>query len=194
MGFQADSEHGPGSGRKRKFLSFYVLLGKAGIFNPECNVGVFNESNGFFENEDEGTGAGVFTSQICGWRTNDNRDIIGINGFYNDHGGSFSTIIGNLPKFYLFENNSFTELTNTFPDVKANLFFDCDTCSIEGIPTYYTFPKDSGNVRFNLGLPLDYLRKDYDTYKEICDKYSNIKRISIDIAFDPIIGSFHVSN
>lgn len=177
-------------------VEYYVLLGKAGIFSPEGNEGIFDEPNGFFENEDEGTGAGVYTFQICGWRTSDGRDILGLNGFFNDPGSSFPTISGDPPKFYLFENKSFTEfeLTNIFPDVKANLFFDSDTVSIEGIPTYFTLPREGESVQYNLGVPLDFLRENYKDYKEVCDMYSNVKRTSIDIAFDRILGTFHVNN
>jgi hypothetical protein len=150
--------------------------------------------NGFFENEDEGTGAGVFTSQLCGWRTSDGKDILGINGFFRDPGSSFPINSGDPPTFYLFENKSFTKLTNIFPEVKANLFFDSDTVSVEGIPTYFNLPREGETIQYNLGVPIDFLRKNYNDYKEICDMYSNIKRTSIDMAFDRIIGTFHVSN
>jgi hypothetical protein len=178
----------------RGIVEYYVLLQKAGIWGPENGGGFFDESNGFFECEDEGTGAGVYTSQILGWRTSDGRDILGINGFNMDPGSSFPTTYGDYPTFYLFENKSFTKLTNIFPEVKANLFFDSDTGSIEGIPTYFTLQREGAYIRYNLGVPIDFLREDYNKYKEICDKYSNIKRTSINMDFDHIIGSFHVSN
>jgi hypothetical protein len=178
----------------RGIVEYYVLLGKAGLFSSEGNNGVFDEPNSFFENEDEGTGAGVFTSQLCGWKTNDGKDIIGINGFFRDPGSSFPITNGNPPKFYLFENKSFTELTNIFPEVKPNLFFDSDTGSAEGIITYFTLPRIGETIQYNLGIPIDFLRKTYNDYKEMCDKYSNIKRTSINIAFENITGTFRVSN
>ena len=34
----------------------------------------------------------------------------------------------------------------------------------------------------------------YDDYKKICDRYSNVKRTSIDIEFDKVSGTFKIKN
>jgi hypothetical protein len=180
--------------KSRGIVDYYVLLQTAGIFSPENAGGTFDEPNGYFEYEDEGTGAGVYTCQLTGWRTSDGRDILGINGFFNDPGSSYPTTSGDPPTFYLFENKSFTELTNIFPEVNVNLFFDSDTGSVEGIPTYFTLPREGSSIQYILGVPLDFLRENYNDYKEICDMYSNVKRTSIEIAFDEVSGTFYVNN
>jgi hypothetical protein len=186
--------------KKRSIVDYYVLLQKAAIFIPDNKRGMFDVPNGFFEYEDEGTGAGVWTGQLDLFRTKDGKDILAISGFYNEP-IAYPNTSGTQPNFYLFEPNAFTEISNIFPEVNIQMFFDSDyTGSVEGISTYFTLPRKGLSIQYNVNnlgnfcKLLDSKNDNYNRYKEICDRYSNIKRTSIDIAFDPVSGTFKIKN
>ena len=176
----------------RTIVDYYVLLRKAAIFVPDNDGGMFDVPNGYFEYSDDGTGAGEATSQIALFKTNEGKDLLAINGYYMDPGGSFTTTSGRPPRFYLYENKTFTEQTSVFPDVNLNLFFDRDTGSVEEVPFYYILPQQGTSIQCNFGLPIGFLRENYNEYKEVCDKYSDLKRTSITLEFDRVIPGFHV--
>jgi hypothetical protein len=178
----------------KTIVDYYVLLKKAAIFVPDNDGGKFDVSNGYFEYSDDGTGAGVATSQIALFKTNEGKDLLAINGYYMDPGGSFPTTSGRPPRFYLYENKTFTEQTSVFPDVNLNLFFDRDTGTVEGVPFYFTLPQKGTSIQCNFGLPINFLRENYNNYKEVCDTYSGIKRTSFTLEFDRVIPGFYVKN
>jgi hypothetical protein len=178
----------------KTIVDYYVLLKKAAIFVPDNDGGKFDVPNGYFEYSDDGTGAGEATSQIALFKTNEGKDLLAINGYYMDPGSSYPITSGHPPTFYSFDNKSFTELANIFPDVNINLFFDRDTGSVEGIPFYFTLPQKGTSIQCNFGIPINFLRENYNNYKELCDTYSGIKRTSFTLEFDRIIPGFYVKN
>ncbi|MCK4921051.1 MAG: hypothetical protein KAS71_08395 [Bacteroidales bacterium] len=185
----------------RSIADYYVLLKKTEVFIPGNDGGTFDVANGFFEYEDEGTGGGNYTGQLALFKTNDGKDIIAINGFYGDALAYYQTG-GSHPKFYLFENNLFSEIPNIFPEVNIQMFFDSDyNGSVEEISSYFSLPKKGLSIQYKIdeGLEnfcekLDNTNDNYDHNKEICDRYSNVKRTSIDITFDKLTGTFKIKN
>lgn len=187
--------------KKRSIVDYYVLLQKAAIFIPDNRGGMFDVPNGFFEYEDEGTGGGVSTGQLAIFRTKDGKDILAVNAFSVENIG-YPCTSGIHPKFYLFGNNLFTEIPNIFPEVNIQMFYDSGyTGSVEGILTYFTLPREGLSIQYNISKGLRDFCKELDSkndhfndYKEICDRYFNVKRTSIDIAFDIISGTFNIKN
>ncbi|MDH5367302.1 MAG: hypothetical protein OEW67_09965 [Cyclobacteriaceae bacterium] len=185
--------------KKKSIVDYYILANKAAIFSPDR--GEFDIPNGYFEYEDEGTGAGVYTGQLVMFKTNDEKDIIAINGFYGE-AISYYTISGDRPKFYIFENNSFTEAVDLFPELNSKIFFEKGfTGEVEGINTFFTLPQKGLSIKYlvdpNLEQFCDEMNTNhdlYDMYKGICENYSNLKRTSIDITFDKNSGTFIIQD
>ncbi|MFC2090599.1 hypothetical protein ACFLT1_07445 [Bacteroidota bacterium] len=186
---------------KKSIVDYYILLRKAGIFNPGNYGGSFDASNGFFEFQDEGTGAGLYTGQLALFRTNDGNDIIAISGYSQEAWIEYYlSANGDRPNFYLFKNNLFTELTEIFPEVNKQLFLDeNDTISLEQITTYFTLPQKGLAIRYNvddgLGVFCDKLEIINDApayYVDICRWYSSLSKTYINIEFDKVSGTFNI--
>lgn len=72
---------------------------------------------------------------------------------------------------------------------------------MEGISTFFTLPQKGLAIRYMVdpGLEifcnsLDNNHWDYDNYKDICERYSSLKRTYIDILFEKVSGTFKIKN
>ncbi|MGE0589672.1 MAG: hypothetical protein AB7O48_13935 [Cyclobacteriaceae bacterium] len=66
--------------------------------------------NGYLNIEDEGTGEGLFTSEVALFKKSDNTYIVAVSGFgsYPPHMDQY---IGSTPIFFVWQNNYFTEVS-----------------------------------------------------------------------------------
>ena len=83
---------------KKTIVDYYMLLKRNGIFQPQNDGGTFDVSNGYFEYEDEGTGAGIFTGQIVLFKTLEGKDILAINGYLAEY-EAYARLSGDPPNF-----------------------------------------------------------------------------------------------
>lgn len=188
--------------QNKTIADYYVLSRKAGIFNPDNGSGTFDLKNAYFEYQDEGTGGGVFTGQLRVFKDNNAKEILAINGYY-DEAGTYFTTSGTTPEFYLLDNKMFTEVSDIFPQVNTQMFYDRETIdSTEGITTFFTLPQEGLTIGYNVSTGLGTFCNNLNSgsvsnpedYQDICQRYSMLKRTTIGFEFDPVTGTFKITN
>lgn len=139
------------SKEKLSIVDYYVLLRKANIFQPENYGGAFDIPNGFFQYEDEGTGEGLYKSEIALFKAQ-SQDILAINSYAVEPMAISTATTGGLPKFYFFNDNGFEVIEDIFPEMSE---FISDQANIEegtNVVNYFKLPQ--------MGLSIKYFRQD----------------------------------
>ncbi|HRW98093.1 MAG TPA: hypothetical protein P5280_01315 [Cyclobacteriaceae bacterium] len=87
--------------------------------------------NGYLNIEDEGTGEGLFTSEVALFKKSDNAYVIAVSGFgsYPPHMDQY---MGSTPRFFLWQNSDFVDVSkDVLPAISV----------AEGYNEYYRLPQ-----------------------------------------------------
>ncbi len=131
---------------------------------------VVDIKNGYIKIDDEGTGGGtLLTSELALFRKSDNTYILAINGYGMDE--ITHEIGGSSPRFYVWINNEFKEVTqDVFPELQESSILKDESAPIESL-TYFTLPQVGRSIEFHV-QPSD------------TTKASALKSNKIEIQFD----------
>lgn len=176
--------------KKDKLIDFPYTLSKSGNiwkststdeagFVNECGT-LVDIKNGYIKFEDEGTGAGIFVTEIALFKTSDKRNILALNTYFADD------ILQNSskpPKFYEYKNENFKLLKDIFPATSPNQFFIKPyNLKKELLGTYFELPHYGTIIKFCLDM--NYAEKQEETYRQ------NIKQTEFLYKFDKNHGNF----
>ncbi len=176
--------------KKDKLINFPYTLSKSGNtwkststdeagFINECET-LVDIKNGFIKFEDEGTGAGIFVTEIALFKTSDKRSILAVNTYFADDILQNSS---NPPKFYEFQNGNFKLLKDIFPVTSPNQFFIKPyNLKKELLGTYFELPHYGTVIKFCLDM--NYAEKQEESYLR------NIKQKEFLYKFDKKQGKF----
>ena len=151
---------------------------EAGFVN-ECGTTV-DIKNGYIKIEDEGTGAGIYVTEVVLFKTSDQKDIIAVNNYFAD---DILQTGSNPPKFYSYKNKSFSVLNNIFPKTSPNdFFYKAYDLKKEQFGTYFELPHYGTDIKFCLDTL--FASKREDTFRK------NIKTAEFVFKFDKKQGRF----
>ncbi|NOZ36073.1 MAG: hypothetical protein GXO80_12345 [Chlorobi bacterium] len=176
--------------KKDKLIDFPYTLSKSGNtwkststdeagFVNECGT-LVDIKNGYIKFEDEGTGAGIFVTEIALFKTSNKRNILAVNTYFADD------ILQNSskpPKFYEYKNGNFKLLKDIFPVTTPNQFFIKPyNLKKELLGTYFELPHYGTTIKFCLDM--NYAAKQEEKYRQ------NIKQTEFLYKFDKKQGNF----
>lgn len=193
---------------RKSIIDYYVLMTRAGLFQPEHTGGMFDVSNGYFEIMDEGTGAGQYTSQLVLFRKNDGKEIIALASRGAEPVRYMVVSSYQPPKFYTFTGSKFEEVLDIFPQISDDVFLPEGVSNEEvNFETYYVLPRKGLAITYNLNHApiIDYCEnqlakskdnmseEDFFWENEKCKIYQKITKTEIKLPFNKETGKFEMS-
>ena len=151
---------------------------EAGFVN-ECETTV-DIKNGYVKVEDSGTGAGFLITETALFKTAEKKDIIAVNTYFSDNILQMSS---HKPKFYRFSGEHFSEITDIFPEINANVFFYKPyDLKKELIGAYFELPRYGTEIKYRLDT--NFAAKREPEFQK------NIKISELSFSFDKNGGKF----
>ncbi len=190
--------------KKLNIVDYFNLLKKSELIDVPCNLqkesnnkwvckskkdeaGFINEcettvdiKNGYVKIEDEGTGAGILVTEVALFKTAEKKDIIAVNTYFAD---DILQMSSHKPKFYHFSDEHFSEITDIFPEINANVFFHKPyDLKKELIGAYFELPRYGTEIKYCLDT--NFAAKREPEFQK------NIKISELSFSFDKNRGKF----